>query len=92
MTRARDVANSTTALSVDGTVKLDGNYPVGTGNVALGDAAMERLHSAGITTQQLEQVAGTLLTQVRKMLSLDHIQRMQYTTGSSNTALGQYCV
>ena len=29
-------------LSVDGgTIKLDGNYPVGTGNVALGDAAFD---------------------------------------------------
>lgn len=29
-------------LSVDnGTIKLDGNYPVGTGNVALGDAALD---------------------------------------------------
>jgi hypothetical protein len=31
-------------LSVDGgTIKLDGNYPVGTGNVALGDAALDAL-------------------------------------------------
>jgi hypothetical protein len=29
-------------LSVDGgTIKLDGNYPVGTGNVALGDTALD---------------------------------------------------
>jgi hypothetical protein len=28
-------------LDVNGTIKLDGNYPVGTGNVALGDAALD---------------------------------------------------
>ena len=37
MTKARDLADSTETLSVDGgTIKLDGNYPVGTRNVALG--------------------------------------------------------
>jgi hypothetical protein len=36
-------------LSVDGgTIKLDGNYPVGTGNVALGDAALDSNVSWGI--------------------------------------------
>jgi hypothetical protein len=40
-------------LSVDGgTIKLDGNYPVGTGNVALGDAAGIR---QGIQTAQGRQ-------------------------------------
>lgn len=42
MTRARDIANSTSTLDVDGgTIKLDGNHPVGTGNVALGDTALD---------------------------------------------------
>jgi trimeric autotransporter adhesin len=36
-------------LSVDGgTIKLDGNYPVGTGNVALGDAALDSNVSGGL--------------------------------------------
>ena len=35
-------------VSVDGgTIKLDGNYPVGTGNVALGDAALDSNVSGG---------------------------------------------
>ena len=35
-------------VSVDGgTIKLDGNYPVGTGSVALGDTALDSVQSAG---------------------------------------------
>ena len=44
MSKARDIADSTTTLDVDGgTIKLDGNYPVGTENVALGDAALDSI-------------------------------------------------
>ena len=31
----------TNGLSSQGTIKLDGNYPVGTGNVALGNTALD---------------------------------------------------
>jgi hypothetical protein len=47
MTRARDLADQADGiivgdLNVDGgTIKLDGNYPVGTDNVALGDTALD---------------------------------------------------
>ena len=38
MTKSRDIANSTSTLDVDGgTIKLDGNYPGGTGNVAFSE-------------------------------------------------------
>ena len=48
MSKARDIADSTTTLDVDGgTIKLDGNYPVGTGNVALGDAALDSVTTGG---------------------------------------------
>jgi trimeric autotransporter adhesin len=53
MTRARDLADQADGiivgdLNVDGgTIKLDGNYPVGTGNVALGDAALDSNVSGG---------------------------------------------
>ena len=46
MTRARDLADQADGIIVGdlnvsgGTIKLDGNYPVGTGNVALGDTAL----------------------------------------------------
>ena len=34
-------ANPSAALDVSGTIRLNGNYPVGTGNTALGDAALD---------------------------------------------------
>jgi len=37
-------------LDVTGTIKLDGNYPVGTGNVALGDAALDSNVSGNYNT------------------------------------------
>jgi len=43
--------NANYGISVDGgTIKLDGNYPVGTGNVALGDTALDSLTSGTINT------------------------------------------
>jgi hypothetical protein len=51
MTRSRDIADSTKTLDVDGgTIKLDGNYPVGTGNVALGDTALDSLGAGNYNT------------------------------------------
>jgi hypothetical protein len=39
-------AGTFTNLEATGTIKLDGNYPVGAANVALGDAALD---DAGLT-------------------------------------------
>src|SRR5210317_942211 len=39
---ATDIAISTTgAVALNGTIKLDGDYPVGTNNVALGNLALD---------------------------------------------------
>ena len=42
--------NPTATLDVNGTIKLDGNYPVGTGNVALGDTALDSLTDGSYNT------------------------------------------
>ena len=67
------VALSTTAADVDGTItsdslvvdggtiKLDGNYPTGTGNVALGDTALDSLTSGAYNTA-VGHNSGTALT------------------------------
>ncbi|MGB2046261.1 MAG: hypothetical protein ACPHUD_11050, partial [Porticoccaceae bacterium] len=76
-------------LSVDGgTIKLDGNYPVGTGNVALGDAAMNGSISGNYNTA-VGQFAGTSLTSGTKNVFLGSYTADANTTGNSNTALGQ---
>jgi hypothetical protein len=61
-------------LSVDGgTIKLDGNYPVGTGNVALGDTALDSLDgtSPGGNNVAIGSGAGTAIS-----------------TGANNVAVG----
>ena len=88
MTRARDVANSTTALSVDGTVKLDGNYPVGTGNVALGDDALRDGSLSGGNNTAIGHYALYANTSGTENTSVGRGNLDANTTGSHNTALG----
>ena len=88
MTRARDVANSTTALSVDGTVKLDGNYPVGTNNVALGDNAGDAMASGGIGNTAIGSVALTDNTTGDNNTAVGYAALYVNSTGSENTAIG----
>ena len=47
-------------LSVDsGTIKLDGNYPVGSSNVALGNTALDSVASGGANNVAIGNNAGT---------------------------------
>jgi hypothetical protein len=58
-------------LSVDGgTIKLDGNYPVGTGNVALGDTALDDGSLSGGYNTAIGRSSLTANTQVQKTLVL----------------------
>ena len=88
MTKSRDIANSTSTLDVDGgTIKLDGNYPVGTNNVALGDAALDSNVSGGYNTAAgafalTSNTIGNANTAVGYQALLDN------TTGAANTSLG----
>ena len=50
VTIANDLTVSGNLDVSSGTIKLDGNYPVGTGNVALGDAALDSNVSGGSNT------------------------------------------
>jgi hypothetical protein len=87
MTRARDIAAAATALSVDGTVKLDGNYPVGTNNVALGYTALN-----GSLTGSENVAVGTYsldaLTSGAYNSGLGYGTLSSTTTGSNNSAVG----
>jgi len=84
------IANALTVsgnLSVDGgTIKLDGNYPTGTQNVALGDAALD-----SITTGKWNVALGhAALTTATSSSQQTAIGRLALTTsnGSDNTAVG----
>jgi len=104
MTKARDIANSTTTLDVDGTIKLDGSYPVGSNNVALGNDAFssnvsgaqntaigERALNASTTTSWNTAVgykSSFSNTSGTNLTSVGSESLILNTTGNDNTALG----
>ncbi len=88
MTKSRDIANSTSTLDVDGgTIKLDGNYPTGTGNVALGDAAFAGSLS-GDSNVALGYQSHYSLTSGNANTSVGRGSGFSTTTGVSNVAVG----
>jgi len=76
-------------LSVDGgTIKLDGNYPTGTNNVALGDGALVDLTSGGNNTSVgADSVLGDTTTGSQNVGIGTGSIRFN-TTGSNNSAVG----
>lgn len=89
MTRARNLADQHKTLDVDGgTIKLDGNYPVGTNNVALGDTALDSLTSGASNTAIGHQALHANTTGVSNTaLGVDALDAC--TTGQNNTAVGR---
>jgi trimeric autotransporter adhesin len=75
-------------LTVDGgTIKLDGDYPVGTGNVALGDAALDSLTTGGYNTAVGSGALTSNTTGIEN--TANGFQALSYnTTGDNNTANG----
>jgi len=104
MSRSRDIADSTKTLDVDGgTIKLDGDYPVGSRNVALGDTALDSnvsgaqntaIGSAALTANTADDntAVGWSALSANSSGSLNTaVGRSTLelnTTGSSNSALG----
>jgi hypothetical protein len=72
-------------LSVDGgTIKLDGNYPVGTGNVALGDTAQNTTASYNTAVGYQAIYSNT----TGNALAALGYQALFNNTGSNNSAVG----
>ena len=81
--------NSPTAtLDVDGTIKLDGNYPVGTGNVALGDTALDSVTSSGSFNVAIGRNALTACTSGDSNVAVGNSALSSLTTIAYNTAVG----
>ena len=75
-------------VSVDGgTIKLDGNYPVGTANVALGDTALDSLTS-GSNNTAIGSSALTANTSASNNTAVGYQALKTNTTGTQNVALG----
>lgn len=76
-------------LSVDGgTIKLDGNYPVGTNNVALGDAALDDGSLSGGNNVAIGNTALSANTTGYDNTSVGASSLLANTTGHTNTAVG----
>jgi hypothetical protein len=80
-------------LTVDGgTIKLDGNYPVGTGNVALGDTALDSVVTDGDYNTAVGAAALTADTKGQRTVAIGasalESQNFTSATVSYNTAVG----
>jgi hypothetical protein len=76
-------------LSVDGgTIKLDGNYPVGTGNVALGDTALDDGSLSGGYNTAIGRSSLTANTTGAENTGIGNQTLQANTSGSNNNALG----
>ena len=82
------VSSPTATLDVNGTIKLDGNYPVGTGSVALGDTALDSVQSAGTYNTAIGHNALTANTTATNNTSVGAFSLGSNTTGEANTAVG----
>jgi hypothetical protein len=84
-------ANGTDAidgLSVDGTIKLDGNYPTGTNNVALGDAALGGGSLSGGSNVAIGTSALDANTSGTTNIAIGVNALGENTTASDNVAVG----
>ena len=89
MSKARDIADSTETLSVDGgTIKLDGNFPTGANNVALGDTALSSLTTGNQNTALGSDVLVNL-TSGNNNVGIGWSALNTATTGSQNIAIGR---
>ena len=78
-------------LTVDGgTIKLDGNYPVGTGNVALGDTALDSVVSGGDYNVAIGSEAGTAVTTGIRNSLIGALAGGSLTDADYNVAIGSH--
>ena len=83
---AVDIAGN---LSVDGgTIKLDGNYPTGSNNVALGDTALDDGSLSGGNNTAIGSGALTANTSGAENVAVGGTALDANTTGAGNTAIG----
>ena len=77
-------------LSVDGgTIKLDGNYPIGTNNTALGDAALDDASFSGEHNVAIGHEALTAATTGSSNTAVGRRSLQSDTTGNFNIAVGR---
>tara|TARA_Y100001938_G_scaffold150989_1_gene244909 strand:+ start:864 stop:4205 length:3342 start_codon:yes stop_codon:yes gene_type:complete len=81
-------APTMTNIDVDGTIKLDGDYPTGTQNVALGNTALDSVQAGGEYNTVAGSAAGTAITTGDANTAVGAFALDANQTGGSNTAIG----
>ena len=76
------------SLDVNGTIKLDGNYPVGTDNVALGNTALDDGSLSGASNTAIGSAALTANTTGAENTAVGKFSLYSNTTAGCNTAVG----
>ena len=79
---------NTINIDTQGTIKLDGNYPVGTGNVALGNAALDDGSLSGGNNTAIGSGALTANTSGSLNVAVGTSALSSNTTAPYNTAIG----
>jgi hypothetical protein len=82
-------SSPTATLDVNGTIKLDGNYPTGTSNVALGDTSLSSGSLSGGYNTALGSEVLINNTTGNSNTSVGYASLYDNTTGASNTAVGR---
>ncbi len=75
------------SIDANGTIKLDGNYPTGTANVALGDTALDSLTSGSYNTA-VGHNAGTAITEGTENVLIGSLSGDALTDADYNTVIG----
>jgi len=79
-------------LSVDGTIKLDGNYPVGTNNVALGNNALDDPTLTGGFNTAIGGASMSNNTTGANQTAVGFQSLLCNSTGCANVAIGAYAM
>ena len=83
-----NVTNPAATIDVDGTIKLDGNYPTGTDNVALGNQALDDPSLSGSNNIAIGSSALTANTTGGFNTALGSVSLRDNVTGSNLTGVG----
>ena len=90
LTTGRDLQNIA-SIAVDGNVKLDGNYPVGTDNVALGDTALDSSTGTALRNIAIGSKALTGVTTQDDNIGIGYQACLSSGT-NDNIAIGNYAL
>jgi hypothetical protein len=83
-----DIVDIDVSLDANGTIKLDGSYPTGDRNVALGNTALDSVEGGAIGNTCVGNASGTAITTGDLNTAIGFDTLLAVSTAVNNTALG----